>query len=63
MRVHVGHGLDYGNVSRVAALEDVEAVHVGHAVAARALFLGYQVAVAELRVRATRAPKDEAVAP
>jgi len=63
MRVHVGRGLDYGNVSRVAALEDVEAVHAGHAVAGRALFLGYQVAVAELRVRATRAPKDEAVAP
>ena len=63
MRVHVGHGLDTANVSRVAAFEDVEAVHAGHAVAARAVFLGLQVAVAEFRVRATRARKDEAVTP
>jgi pyridoxine 5-phosphate synthase len=63
LRVHVGHGLDYGNVSRVAALADVEVVRVGHAVVARAVFTGLQEAVAAMRERLVRAAAEEAPLP
>jgi pyridoxine 5-phosphate synthase len=63
LRVHVGHGLDYGNVTRVAALPDVEVVRGGHAVIARAMFTGLHQAVAAMRERLVRAAAEEAPIP
>jgi pyridoxine 5-phosphate synthase len=60
LRVHAGHGLDYRNVSRVAALGDVEEVNIGHAIVARALFCGLEAAVREMRERVVRATSEEA---
>ncbi len=60
LRVHAGHGLDYGNVSRIAALPDVEEVNIGFAIVARALFSGLEGAVREMRDRVARARADEA---
>lgn len=63
LRVQAGNGLDYANVSRVAALADVDLVRVGHAVLARALFTGLEEAVAAMRERLVRAPAEEAPLP
>lgn len=49
LRVHAGHGLDYLNVSRVAALSEVEELNIGFAIVARALFVGLSTAVREMR--------------
>lgn len=63
MRVHAGHGLDYGNVSRIAALSDVEEVNIGFAIVARSVFTGLERAVREMRERVVRAKTDEAPTP
>jgi pyridoxine 5-phosphate synthase len=63
LRVHAGHGLDYGNVSRIAALPEVEELNIGFAIVARALFTGLTAATAEMRDRIVRAKAEEAPAP
>lgn len=63
MRVHAGHGLDYANVSRIAALSDVEEVNIGFAIVARSVFTGLERAVREMRERVVRAKTDEAPTP
>jgi pyridoxine 5-phosphate synthase len=45
LRVNAGHGLNYLNTSRVAALGTVEELSIGHAVMARAIFVGLDQAV------------------
>ncbi len=63
MRVHAGHGLDYGNVARIAALSDVEELNIGFAIVARAMFTGLERAVHEMRERVARAKSEEAPLP
>ena len=48
LRVNAGHGLDYRNTSRVAALETIEELSIGHAVISRAVFVGLDQAVREM---------------
>lgn len=48
LRVNAGHGLNYLNTSRVAALGTVEELSIGHAVMARAIFVGLDQAVREM---------------
>jgi pyridoxine 5-phosphate synthase len=45
LRVNAGHGLDYDNVSPVAALPHVEELNIGFAIVARALDLGVAEAI------------------
>jgi pyridoxine 5-phosphate synthase len=49
LRVHAGHGLDYRNVGRIAAIPEVEELNIGFAIVARALFVGLPEAVREMR--------------
>lgn len=49
MNLHVGHGLNYQNVAPIASLPDMRELNIGHAVIARALFVGLQSAVAEMK--------------
>jgi pyridoxine 5-phosphate synthase len=63
LRVHAGHGLDYGNVARIAAIPEVEELNVGFAIVARALFTGLAAATAEMRDRMVRAKAEEAPLP
>jgi pyridoxine 5-phosphate synthase len=49
LRVNAGHGLDYINTARIAALDSIEEVSIGHALVARALFSGLERAVEEMR--------------
>jgi pyridoxine 5-phosphate synthase len=54
--VAAGHALNYRNVRNIAAIEPVEELSIGHAIIARALFVGLDAAVREMLeiVRATR---------
>ena len=49
LRVNAGHGLHYHNVQPVAALTPLDELNIGHAIVARALFVGLSGAVAEMR--------------
>lgn len=48
LRVNAGHGLNYRNTARVAALEMIEELSIGHAVMARAILVGLDQAVREM---------------
>lgn len=48
LRVHAGHGLNYQNVTRVAALSYIDELSIGHAVIARAALVGLNRAVREM---------------
>ncbi len=49
MSVHAGHGLDYHNVEPVAALRHVESYQIGFSIMSKALFVGLEKAVAEMK--------------
>ena len=55
LRVHAGHGLDYRNVWRIAALPEIEELNIGFAIVSRALFVGLPAAVREMRDEMLRA--------
>jgi pyridoxine 5-phosphate synthase len=47
--VHAGHGLTYENVSTVAAMADIEELNIGHSVVSRAVLVGMERAVREMK--------------
>lgn len=49
LQVNAGHGLHVGNVGRVAAIEGVRELNIGHALIARAVFIGLSAAVGEMK--------------
>lgn len=49
LQVHAGHGLHYHNVSAIAAIPGVRELNIGHAIIARAVFMGLGPAVAEMK--------------
>jgi pyridoxine 5-phosphate synthase len=49
LEVHAGHGLNLANVAPVAAIPQVVELNIGHSIVARALFVGFAAAVAEMR--------------
>jgi pyridoxine 5-phosphate synthase len=49
LAVHAGHGLTTSNVGPVAAIPQVEELNIGHHVVSRAIFVGLEAAVRELR--------------
>ena len=49
LQVNVGHGLDYHNVGRVARIDGVRELNIGHSIVARALFTGIEEAVATMK--------------
>jgi pyridoxine 5-phosphate synthase len=48
LRVHAGHGLNYRNTARIAAISEIQEFSIGHAVIARAVFVGIERAVQEM---------------
>lgn len=48
LQVNAGHGLHYHNVQDIAAIPSVRELNIGHAIVARALFIGLEPAVAEM---------------
>ncbi len=49
LRVHAGHGLNYQNVTAIAALPHIRELNIGHAIVARAVFTGLGEAVREMQ--------------
>lgn len=47
--VHLGHGLTYRNVSRVAAIPGITELNIGHSIVARAIMVGFEKAVREMK--------------
>jgi pyridoxine 5-phosphate synthase len=48
--VNAGHGLHYHNVHEIAAIPGLEELNIGHAIVAHALFVGWDNAVAEMKL-------------
>jgi pyridoxine 5-phosphate synthase len=49
LQVNAGHGLDYHNVTAIAAIAGIRELNIGHAIIARALFDGLERAVREMK--------------
>jgi pyridoxine 5-phosphate synthase len=49
MRFNAGHALNYFNVQPIAALPGVRELHIGHAIVSRAVFVGLEQAVREMK--------------
>ena len=45
----MGHGLDYDNVRPMAAIPGVEELNIGHSIVARAVLVGMERAVREMK--------------
>ena len=56
LAVHAGHGLTYENVAPVAALPHVEELNIGHSVVSRAVLVGMERAVREMRSLVLESP-------
>jgi pyridoxine 5-phosphate synthase len=54
LHVAAGHGLDYGNVGPIAAIREITELNIGHAIIARAVLVGLERAVREMRAAMNR---------
>ncbi|MDP9129260.1 MAG: pyridoxine 5'-phosphate synthase [Candidatus Binatota bacterium] len=55
LEVHGGHGLDYENVRPIAAIPEMVELNIGHSIIARAVLVGMQQAVGEMKTLLRRA--------
>lgn len=49
LEVHAGHGLNYETVKPIAAMPEVAELNIGHFLIGEAVFVGLDVAIAEMR--------------
>jgi len=49
MKLHAGHGLNYHNVTPVAAIEHMLELNIGHSIVSRAVLVGLKQAVREMK--------------
>ncbi len=49
LHVAAGHGLNYQNVSGIAAIETIEELNIGQSIIARSVFVGLERAIVEMR--------------
>jgi pyridoxine 5-phosphate synthase len=49
LKVNAGHGLHYGNVQSIAGIPEISELNIGHAIVARAIFVGFKQAVQEMK--------------
>jgi pyridoxine 5-phosphate synthase len=54
LQVNAGHGLHYENIDPIVAIPQLVELNIGHAIVARALFVGLGQAVREMRTLMTR---------
>jgi len=50
LHVHMGHGLNYVNVRAIATIPHVEELNIGHSIVSRAVLVGMERAVREMKV-------------
>jgi pyridoxine 5-phosphate synthase len=49
LRLHAGHGLNYQNVCPIAAIEGMFELNIGHSIVSRAVLVGMERAVCEMK--------------
>jgi pyridoxine 5-phosphate synthase len=49
LTLHAGHGLTYRNVKPVAGIEGMHELNIGHSIVARAIMVGFERAVREMK--------------
>ena len=49
LNVHMGHGLNYDNVQAIAQIPGVEELNIGHSIVSRAVLVGMERAVREMK--------------
>ena len=59
LQVNAGHGLDYHNVTDIAAIDAIRELNIGHAIISRAIFTGIAEAVNEMKRRMLAARVDK----
>ncbi|MDP1759359.1 MAG: pyridoxine 5'-phosphate synthase, partial [Thermodesulfovibrionales bacterium] len=47
---NAGHGLNYFNVKNIAAIEGLRGLYIGHSIISRAVLVGIERAVREMKV-------------
>jgi pyridoxine 5-phosphate synthase len=55
LEVHGGHGLNYTNVQPIAKIAEIVELNIGHSIIARAIFVGIEQAVREMKELLNRA--------
>ena len=61
LKVNAGHGLTYQNVEPIASIEGIEEINIGHTIIARALAVGLQQAVREMKLLIQHPRKDNSI--
>src|SRR5512137_2160140 len=54
LQVAAGHGLNYANVGPVVAIREIEELNIGHSIVARAVLVGMERAVREMKALLAR---------
>jgi pyridoxine 5-phosphate synthase len=49
LKTNAGHGLNYTNVSRIAEIEGIRGLYIGHSIISRAVLVGMERAVREMK--------------
>jgi len=49
LTLHAGHGLTYRNVQPIATIEGMSELNIGHSIVARAIMVGFEQAVREMK--------------
>jgi pyridoxine 5-phosphate synthase len=49
LTLHAGHGLTYRNVKPIAAIPEMSELNIGHSIVARAIMVGFEQAVREMK--------------
>jgi pyridoxine 5-phosphate synthase len=57
LHIHLGHGLNYNNVQAVCRLGGVEELNIGHSIVSRAVLVGMERAVREMKEAIRRAER------
>ena len=55
MQCNAGHGLNYQNVGRVASIDGLTELHIGHSIVSRCIFIGMRSAVEEMKQQIQKA--------
>ncbi len=61
LKVHAGHGLHTDNVAAIAVIKEITELNIGHALVARAIFIGLGEAVREIHEHMRAARRTESI--
>jgi pyridoxine 5-phosphate synthase len=62
MKCYAGHGIHYDNVGDIASILEIEELNIGHSIVGRAILVGMEKAVREMRDLAWQARRDAVMA-